>query len=76
MRVSRQGEIIETDARGVASLRRVKDVVSEVPKGLECGVGLHSSEVSGLVKEGDVLEAFVVEERPADLRGASGGNVT
>ena len=28
------------------SLRRVKDVVSEVPKGLECGVGLHSSEVS------------------------------
>ena len=56
------------------SLRRVKDVVSEVAKGLECGVGLHSSEVSGLVKEGDVLEAFVVEERPADLAG--GGNVT
>jgi len=72
VRVARSGEVIETDARGVASLRRVKDTVSEVAKGLECGVGLHSSEVAGLVREGDVLEAFVVEERPADL----GGNVT
>jgi len=71
VRVARSGEVIETDARGVASLRRVKDVVSEVAKGLECGVGLHSSEVASLVQEGDVLEAFVVEERPADL-----GNVT
>ena len=73
VRVSRSSEVVATDARGVASLRRVKDVVSEVPKGSECGVGLHSSEVAGLVKEGDVLEAFVVEERPADL---GGGNVT
>ena len=47
----------------------IRDSVSEVPKGSECGVGLHSSEVAGLVKEGDVLEAFVVEERPADLGG-------
>ena len=30
VRVARSGEVIETDARGVASLRRVKDVVSEV----------------------------------------------
>jgi len=71
VRVARASEIVATDARGVASLRRVKDTVSEVAKGLECGVGLNSSEVAGLVKEGDVLEAFVVEERPADL-----GNVT
>ena len=65
-----------TDARGVSSLRRVKDVVSEVAKGLECGVGLHSAEAAALVQEGDVLEAFVVTEAPAALDGGGSSNGT
>jgi len=76
VRVSRLQEIVATDARGVSSLRRVKDVVSEVAKGLECGVGLHSAEAAALVQEGDVLEAFVVTEAPAALDGGGSSNGT
>jgi translation initiation factor IF-2 len=43
----------------VASLRRFKDDVGEVREGFECGIGLENFQD---VKEGDVIEAFEVEE--------------
>ncbi|MBE3575943.1 MAG: translation initiation factor IF-2 [Firmicutes bacterium] len=43
----------------VASLRHLKDDVREVSEGFECGIGLQNFQD---LKEGDVLEAFVVEE--------------
>jgi translation initiation factor IF-2 len=43
----------------VGSLRRFKDDVSEVREGFECGIGLENFQD---VKEGDVIEAFEVEE--------------
>jgi translation initiation factor IF-2 len=43
----------------VGSLRRFKDDVAEVREGFECGIGLENFQD---VKEGDVIEAFEVEE--------------
>ena len=43
----------------IASLRRVKEDVGEVREGYECGIGLHNFND---VKEGDRIEAFVVEQ--------------
>jgi translation initiation factor IF-2 len=43
----------------MASLRRFKDDVKEVASGYECGITL---ERFNDVKEGDVFEAFVMEE--------------
>jgi translation initiation factor IF-2 len=43
----------------VASLRRVKDDVREVAAGFECGIGLENYND---VKDGDVIEAFEIEE--------------
>ncbi|MDR7481242.1 MAG: translation initiation factor IF-2, partial [Armatimonadota bacterium] len=46
----------------IASLRRFKDDVREVTEGFECGVGL---ERFNDVKEGDLIEAFEVQQVPA-----------
>jgi translation initiation factor IF-2 len=43
----------------IASLRRFKDDVGEVREGFECGIGLENFQD---VKEGDLIEAFEVEE--------------
>ena len=43
----------------ISSLRRFKDDVKEVASGYECGVGL---EKFNDIKEGDILEAYVMEE--------------
>jgi translation initiation factor IF-2 len=43
----------------IASLRRFKDDVAEVREGFECGIGLENFQD---VKEGDLIEAFEVEE--------------
>src|SRR5712691_3641900 len=43
----------------VASLRRVKDDVEEVAAGFECGIGLGRYQD---IKEGDVIESFILEE--------------
>jgi translation initiation factor IF-2 len=43
----------------IASLKRFKDDAKEVAAGYECGVGL---EKFNDIKEGDILEAFVMEE--------------
>lgn len=48
----------------VSSLRRVKEDVSKVIVGLECGIGIENFND---VKEGDVIEAYRLEELPREL---------
>lgn len=55
IRVNRDGTVIWKG--GISSLKRVKEDVREVAKGLECGIVLNGFTD---VKEGDVLEAFEV----------------
>lgn len=57
IRVVRDGIVITEDE--IASLKRFKDDVKEVATGYECGIGL---EKSTDVKEGDIFEAFIMEE--------------
>ena len=57
IRVLRDGIVIFEDK--IKSLRRFKDDVREVTQGYECGIGL---ERFNDIKEGDVLEAFAMEE--------------
>lgn len=57
IRVVRDGIVIFEDA--ISSLKRFKDDAKEVASGYECGVGL---EKFNDIKEGDILEAFIMEE--------------
>ena len=57
IRVVRDGVVIYEDK--ISSLRRFKDDVKEVQSGYECGIGLDRFND---LKEGDVLEAFIMEE--------------
>ncbi|MGN0494119.1 MAG: translation initiation factor IF-2 [Acutalibacteraceae bacterium] len=57
IRVVRDGIVICEDK--IDSLRRFKDDVKEVAQGYECGIGL---EKFADIKEGDVFEAFIMEE--------------
>ncbi len=52
----------------LSTLRRVKDDVSKVAAGFECGLTLESFQD---IKEGDIVESFQMEEVPAEL-AASG----
>lgn len=57
IRVVRDGIVIADDS--IASLKREKDDAKEVMSGYECGIGL---EKYNDIKEGDILEAYLVEE--------------
>ena len=57
IRVVRDGIVVAEDK--LLSLRRFKDDVKEVAQGYECGIGL---EKFNDIKEGDVFEAFIMEE--------------
>ena len=57
IRLVRDGIVICEDE--IASLRRFKDDVKEVAQGYECGIGLQKF---ADIKDGDVFEAFVMEE--------------
>jgi len=57
IRVLRDNIVIFEDK--ISSLRRFKDDVKEVAQSYECGIGL---ERFNDIKEGDVFEAFVMEE--------------
>ncbi len=61
IRVVRDGIIIADDK--IAGLKRFKDDAKEVAEGYECGISL---ERFSDVKEGDILEAYVVEEYRED----------
>ena len=57
IRVVRDGIVLAEDT--IDSLRRFKDDVKEVATNFECGIGL---EKFNDIKEGDIFEAFVIEE--------------
>ena len=57
IRVVRDGIVVTEDE--IASLRRFKDDVKEVAQGYECGVTL---EKFADIKEGDIFEAYILEE--------------
>jgi translation initiation factor IF-2 len=57
IRVVRDGFVIAEDS--ISSLKRFKDDVKEVASGYECGIGLNKFSD---VKEGDIFEAFIMEE--------------
>ncbi|MEW6031506.1 MAG: translation initiation factor IF-2 [Bacillota bacterium] len=57
IRVVRDGIIVQDTS--IASLKHFKDDVREIAAGFECGIGLENFQD---IKEGDVLEAFTVEE--------------
>jgi translation initiation factor IF-2 len=59
-RLIRDGVVVHVGR--VGSLRRFKDDVREVTDGFECGIGL---ERYNDVKEGDIIEAFEVQQVPA-----------
>ncbi len=61
VRVVRDGIIIAEDS--IASLQRFKDSVKEVAEGYECGIGL---ERFSDLKEGDIFEAYIIEEYRED----------
>jgi len=59
IRVVRDGVIVHEGA--IASLKHVKDDVRDISAGFECGIGLENYQD---IKEGDILEAFAMEEVP------------
>ncbi|MBQ3939585.1 MAG: translation initiation factor IF-2, partial [Oscillospiraceae bacterium] len=61
IRVVRDGIVVAEDQ--IDSLRRFKDDVKEVASGYECGISL---ERFADIKEGDILEAFIIEEYRED----------
>ena len=61
IRVVRDGVVVAEDE--IDSLRRFKDDVREVAAGYECGISLQKFND---IKEGDILEAFVMEEVAKD----------
>ncbi|MDP9054457.1 MAG: translation initiation factor IF-2 [Acidobacteriota bacterium] len=56
MRITRDNIVIHTGK--VGSLRRFKDDVSDVRAGMECGITLENF---GDVRQGDIIEAFVMQ---------------
>jgi translation initiation factor IF-2 len=62
MRVIRDGIVISENE--IESLKRFKDDVKEVTEGYECGIGLMNFND---IKEGDILEAFTMEEVKREL---------
>ncbi|HCW80695.1 MAG TPA: translation initiation factor IF-2, partial [Ruminococcaceae bacterium] len=57
IRVVRDGVVIAEDS--VASLKRFKDDAKEVLEGYDCGIDLQKYND---IKEGDVFEAYTIEE--------------
>jgi len=64
-RLVRNGAVVWTGK--LKSLRRVKDEAKEVLAGVECGIGLENFND---VKEGDVIETYILKELAATLVAA------
>lgn len=59
IRLAREGIVVHEGK--IASLRRFKDDVKEVATGYECGISIENYND---IKEGDIIEAFIIEEIP------------
>ena len=59
VRIVRDGIVVHEGTMN--SLKRFKDDAKEVPTGYECGIGI---ERFNDIKEGDVIECFIMEEIP------------
>lgn len=62
IRLIRDGRIVYTGTLG--SLKRFKDDVKEVKEGFECGIKIGGYDD---IKQGDVIESFVIVETPRTL---------
>lgn len=62
LRVLRNGETVYSGK--VSSLKRFKDDVKEVLSGFECGIGIEGYKD---IQIGDVIESYMIEEKPAIL---------
>ncbi len=62
IRVVRDGKVIWTG--GINSIKRVKEDVREVQKGVECGIVLNSYND---IEEGDILESFEIQYKTQEL---------
>ena len=62
IRVLRDGVIIYEGK--LSSLKRFKDDAAEVAENFECGIGIRDFND---IKEGDIIEAFIMEEIPREL---------
>ncbi len=62
IRVLRDGVVIHEGK--LSSLKRFKDDVKEVPANFECGVGI---EGFNDIREGDILETYIIEDIPREL---------
>lgn len=62
VRIIRDGVVIFQGK--LASLKRFKDDVKEVLQGFECGIGIENYND---VKDGDIIEAFIMEETAREL---------
>jgi translation initiation factor IF-2 len=60
VRVMRGQQIVQEGR--ITSLKRIKENVTEVAKGLECGIGLDKSKD---IQEGDIIVAYVIEKSRA-----------
>jgi translation initiation factor IF-2 len=60
VRVMRGQQVVQEGR--ITSLKRVKENVTEVAKGLECGIGLDKSKD---IQEGDIIVAYVIEKTKA-----------
>jgi translation initiation factor IF-2 len=65
VRLARDGKVVWTGKLG--SLRREKDDAREVKEGFECGIRLEGYDD---IKDGDVIEAFQVEQVARTLAGS------
>jgi translation initiation factor IF-2 len=66
VRVARNGKVILNNA-SLASLKRFKDDAKEVKEGLECGLRIEGFDD---VKDGDIVEAYEIEEIKRTLEDA------
>jgi translation initiation factor IF-2 len=57
VRIVREGIVVHEGK--LSSLRRFKDDVKEVAQGYECGISI---EKFNDIREGDIVESFVMEE--------------
>jgi len=60
VRVMRGQQVVQEGR--ITSLKRIKDNVTEVAKGLECGIGLDKTKD---IQEGDIIVAYAIEKAKA-----------